>query len=92
MNEKFTVKKVAIIIIVLYSIISVTIQQIKINNIKTQISQQEDTLQKLRDQNADLNAQVDASKTDDYIVKIIRERLGYVKKGEVPVLPQNNQQ
>lgn len=86
MREKFTLKKLILTIVVLYAIVSVISQQIKITKINQEITAQEKQLEELKDKNAKLQEEVEFSKTDAYLERMTRERLGYIKPGEVPVL------
>ena len=43
-------------------------------------------LEDLKNKNAQLQEEVEFSKTDAYLERMTRERLGYIKPGEVPVL------
>ncbi len=90
MKDRFTIKKVVLALVVVYTISSVIFQEIKINNIKEEITTQDKALQELKDSNRRLKNEVEFSKTDEYIEKMARERLGYIKPGETPVLGNNN--
>lgn len=86
MKEKFTLKKLLLTLVVIYAIVSVITQQVKIIKINEEITEQQEQLEDLKDKNAQLQEEVDFSKTDAWLERKIREGLGYIKPGEVPVL------
>ena len=55
----------------------------KIQGIKEQIAQTED-------QNADLEKLIEYTDSEEYIEKVARERLGWVKKDEIIFIEKNN--
>ncbi|WP_027632567.1 FtsB family cell division protein [Clostridium hydrogeniformans] len=86
MKKRLTFKNIIIISLVAYSIFSVVSQQLKIKNIKKEIVKQQDQLEVLKEKNQKLQDEVELSKSDLYIEKMARERLGYIKKQETPVI------
>ncbi|MBP1743387.1 MAG: dihydroorotate dehydrogenase [Firmicutes bacterium] len=58
--------------------------------INRQIEQLEQEEQSVLDKNQELKDEVKMSKSDSYIEKLARERLGLVKPGETPVIDSSN--
>lgn len=58
-------------------------QDDKIKHLKEQIAQAEDT-------NADLDRALQYTESEEYIEKVARERLGWVKKGEIIFIEKKN--
>jgi Septum formation initiator. len=54
--------------------------------IKNEILTQQKELNIVKEKNQQLQDEVNMSKTDDYMVKLARERLGLVKENETPVI------
>lgn len=87
MKKKMSLSKILILAILIYSAVSVVIQQIKINKIKNEISVQTEELKSVKEVNQKLQDEVQMSKTSDaYLEKLARERLEYIKNGETPVI------
>jgi cell division protein FtsB len=59
-------------------------------SINRQIEQVEQEKQSVMDKNQKLKDEVKMSKSDSYIEKLARERLGLVKPGETPVIDSSN--
>lgn len=91
MRKRLTLKNIIIALIIAYSGISVVNQQVKVNQIKKQMAKEEIELSTLKEKNQKLQDEVDLSKTNLYIEKIARERLGYVKGNEIPVINNKTQ-
>jgi cell division protein FtsB len=66
-----------------YILISTQITMLKL---KKEIEVKYQDLSKLQDKNQKLQDEVDMSKTDSYIEKLARERLGLIKPGETLVV------
>ena len=65
-------------------------QQIIMQNIKAEILQNKVEQQKVKEKNQKLQDEVKMSKTDMYIENLARERLGFIKQGETPVIDTKN--
>ncbi|SFB14170.1 FtsB family cell division protein [Clostridium frigidicarnis] len=91
MKKRLTLKNIIIALLIAYSVISVVNQQVKVNQIKKEMSKEETELDTLKEKNQKLQDEVDLSKTDLYIEKMARERLGYVKGNEIPVINNKTQ-
>jgi len=59
-------------------------------SINRQIEQVEQEEQSVMEKNQKLKDEVKMSKSDSYIEKLARERLGLVKPGETPVIDSSN--
>lgn len=92
MKKKISLSKILILAILVYSIASVVNQQIKINQIKKNIVVQKEELKSVKETNQKLQDEVQLSKTSEsYFEKLARERLGYIKNGETPVIDTKSQ-
>jgi len=86
MKKKLNLGRLFIVLFLIYSCYALITQQIAINNIKIQSGNQEQQFLKLKEKNQKLQDEVKMSKTDAYFVKLARERLELIKKGEIPVI------
>jgi cell division protein FtsL len=65
-------------------------QQVKMYSINKQNEQMKQQEQIVLDKNQKLKDEVKMSKSDSYIEKLARERLGLIKPGETPVIDSSN--
>ena len=65
-------------------------QQIKMYSIQKQITLQQREEQVVKEKNQKLQDEIKMSKTDAYIEKLARERLGLIREGETPVIDSKN--
>lgn len=65
-------------------------QQITMHKIKDEIADKKIEEQKTKEKNKKLQDEVKMSKTDMYMEKLARERLGLTKQGETPVIDTKN--
>jgi cell division protein FtsL len=65
-------------------------QQVKMYSINKQNEQMKQEEQIVLDKNQKLKDEVKMSKSDSYIEKLARERLGLIKPGETPVIDSSN--
>jgi len=87
-KQKF---KVIIFLLIFGNICYIFIsQQIKMYSIKKQITLQQSEEQVVKQKNQKLQDEIKMSKTDAYIEKLARERLGLIKEGETPVIDSKN--
>lgn len=92
MKKKMSLSRILILAIITYCIISVISQQIKISKIKKEILVQTEELKSVKEANQKLQDEVQLSKTSEaYFEKLARERLGYIKNGETPVIDSKSQ-
>lgn len=86
MKRRLTLKNLVISMIVLYCIFSFVDQQFKMKRINEDLRKTNIELEAIKQKNQKLQDEVNLSKTDLYSEKLSRERLGYVKPGETPVI------
>lgn len=86
MKKKFNLKTILIVLIFAYVGYILVSTQISMIKIKKDLNVRQQELNKLKEKNQKLQDEVDMSKTDAYIEKLARERLGLVKEGETPVI------
>ena len=83
---KLNVKRIALVgvsILCAGTLLNQEITKQRLNDEKKEI---ESKLESLTEQNKDLTNEFDDSKTDEYIERLARERLGMIKKGETVVV------
>lgn len=90
MKRKIKGKNVIFVLIVSYVCYIFVSQQITMHNIKNQIADKKIEEQKAKEKNRKLQDEVKMSKSDMYIEKLARERLGLIKQGETPVIDTKN--
>jgi cell division protein FtsB len=90
MKKKFNIKSVVKIFALVYVCYILVNQQVTMNRQKKQLQIYNVELQKKNQENKVLQDEAKLSKTEKYIEKQAREKLGLVKKGETPVLDKKN--
>ncbi|MBC2580879.1 septum formation initiator family protein [Clostridium sp. DJ247] len=90
MKKKFKRRSIIYVLAFCYACYIFIGQQITINNIKAEIFEKQMEQQKIKEKNEELQDEVKMSKTDMYIEKLARERLGLIKRGETPVIDTKN--
>lgn len=91
MKKKFALKNVIIIILITIFCVSFIRQELAMKRIKETVSQKQEELEKLKEQNDRLKEEVESTNTDTYIEKMARERLGMIKEGEKVVIESKDQ-
>lgn len=86
MKKKFKFRNIIIILVIIYLGYIFVTQQFTMNRLSLQVKGKETELQKTKDKNQSLQDEVKISKTDKYVEKLAREKLGFVKQGETPVI------
>lgn len=81
-KKPLTLRKVIIIFIFAIFIFNYIKQEITIKRIEEDIVVSQKQLEELRNKNIELEADLKKTESDEYIEKLIRERLGMVKDGE----------
>lgn len=81
-NAKFLVI-ISVGIIFAGTLVSQEITKKRLNEEKIKVEKE---LENLKKQNEELTEEFDDSKTDEYIERLARERLGMIKKGETVVV------
>ncbi|MGE5628199.1 MAG: FtsB family cell division protein [Solirubrobacterales bacterium] len=90
MRRKQKVKFIVLLLIfgnICYIFIS---QQITMYSIGKEIKVKQQEEQLAKDKNQKLQDEIKMSKSDAYIEKLARERLGLIKEGETPVIDSKN--
>lgn len=85
-KKKFKLKNVVVLIMIFYGCYIFVSQQIKIQKIRQEMTIKQSELKELQEKNKKLQDEVKMSKSDIYIEKLARERLGLIKPGETPVI------
>lgn len=86
MRKKFKLNRIVFFIIIIYGLYMFFMQTADMTKIRAQINSYGHELQKLKEKNQELNDEVKMSKSDTYIEKLAREKLGLIKEGETPVI------
>lgn len=90
MRKKLNIKTILIVVMVLYVGSLFISQRVNAYKLKQDISKQQKELAKLKDINQRLQDEVEMSKTESYIERKARERLGLVKDREIPIINSSN--
>lgn len=83
-------KRISILLFVVVMGITIYNQQVTMGRIKSNISLQSQELRKVQEENEILTHSVELTKTDEFIIKNARTRLGLLKPGEIPVIDSSN--
>lgn len=86
---KFKPKKVIFALVLVYGACILVNQQLKINSIKSETITYQGELKSLQEKNQKLQDEVKMSKSETYIERLAREKLGLIKPGETPVINSN---
>lgn len=89
MKRKINLKKLILFLVIVYITGVFINQQITMHKIRNEIAIKEMELKKAKEKNQRLQDEVKLSKSKDYIEKLARERLRLIKKGETPVINNN---
>jgi cell division protein DivIC len=65
-------------------------QEIKLNQQNEEIQGLREQIAQTEDTNAELERLIQFTESEEYIEKVARERLGWVKKGEIIFIEKNN--
>lgn len=83
-------KRISILLFIVVMGVTIYNQQVTMSRIKGNISLQSQELKKVQEENALLTHSVELTKTDEFIIKNARTRLGLLKPGEIPVIDSSN--
>ena len=81
-KKRLTLRKIIIIFIFAIFIFNYIKQEITIKRIEEEIIVSQKQLEELKNKNIELEADLKKTESDEYIEKLIRERLGMIKDGE----------
>lgn len=90
MKKKIKGKNIIFAFLICYVCYIFINQQVTMHKIKDEIANKKIEEQKAKEKNKKLQDEVKMSKTDMYIEKLARERLGLTKQGETPVIDTKN--
>ena len=90
MKKGFLWKRIVFAFIIINICYIAVNQQIKMHKIESDIDNTTAQTQKLEKENRQLQDEMKMSQSDKYNEKLIREKLGLVKNGEVPVINSSN--
>lgn len=90
MKGKKKVKILLIVAILAYISCIFIRQQKTMYNMNKELREKQSKYNQLVNKNLSLKDEVEMSKTDAYIEKLARERLGLIKNGEIPVINNGN--
>ena len=82
MGVKLNKKKIICVLLIFYVCVIFVRQQIMMNNINTQIAEKTIEYNEVKVKNQKMLEEIDMTKTNDYIEKLAREKLGLIKSGE----------
>lgn len=88
--KKLTLRNVAFIVIITIFTYSIVRQQMTMIKINKEIQEKQCELNKAEEQKQKLQDEVDLTKTDAYLEKMARERLGMIKPGEKKIIESGN--
>jgi cell division protein FtsB/cell division protein DivIC len=79
-------------LVVVLLVVSFAIRQTEVVRIRRRIEEAQDEINHLRISNSALEQQIETMKTEEYIEKVAREKLGLVMPGEVQYIRVINSQ
>lgn len=86
MKKKIKVTKIMKLLLLIYVAYALISQQITMSRISGDIEVQKAQSQKLQEKNQKLQDELKRANNDDYVEKLARERLGFIKQGETTVI------
>lgn len=81
-KKRFNIRTVFVLLFIFYVIYTLGTQQIRIRSLANQEKELEMKLEKLVKKKAALKEEIELLHTDEYIEKVARDELGFVKSGE----------
>lgn len=86
MMKKFKFKNVIYVLIAVYLSYLFVNQYVVMKSLKSQMNLKNEQFSKAQEKNQKLQDEIKMSQSDVYLEKLAREKLGYVKQGETPVI------
>ena len=88
MNKvRLDLKKIALllcwVVFILFAVVRLTAQQIKINDYNSQYSELKGSVGELEERALEIETQAELYSSDEYIEEIARTKLGYVRSDEI---------
>ncbi|MBP8614364.1 MAG: septum formation initiator family protein [Firmicutes bacterium] len=87
-----TIKLTGLWLVVVLLVVSFAIRQTEVVRIRRRIEEAQDEINHLRISNSALEQQIETMRTEEYIEKVAREKLGLVMPGEVQYIRVINSQ
>lgn len=84
------VKLFIALLVIGYFIFTFIQQELKIQEQYARMEALRQQIQQVEEYNAELERQIEYTKSDEYIEKAARERFGWVKKGEIKFIEKQN--
>jgi len=84
-KRRSTLAVIAVVLVLLYAFAS---QEVRLWSVRAQERRLLEEIRAQEVKNQLLKEQIRALQTDEYVEKIARERLGWIKKGEIQYLPE----
>lgn len=88
MKRRLTFKSTIVILLFVIFIVGFIRQELTMKRIQNDIVASQQELKKLKDEKFKLQTELDNTPDQDYLEKLVRERLGMVKQGEKVVNSQ----
>jgi len=83
-----TYSNIVFVVISLLMLVSLTRNIIKVREAKERLKEREEHIEKIRKENEELSQRVETFKSDEFVEKQLRDKLGLAKEGEtIIVLP-----
>lgn len=93
MRKKITLRSIVIIILFVVFGFNVVKQTMAIKRINNDIAKKSEQLNEKKEENRKLQAELERVQSNyDYLEKLARERLGFIKEGEQIILPSEPQE
>ena len=90
MKKNINLKIISVVLIIGIFSVSLIKQVVVLRRIKKEISTQTQELERLKEKNIKLQAELDrAQGNNEYLEKLARERLGLIKEGEQQIITNN---
>lgn len=84
--KKLSFKKIAIGCLAIYVCFILVSQQLTLSRQNKVIEEHTSLLRQAEEKNKKLDDEIKLSSDDSYIEKLAREKLGLIKKGEIPII------
>jgi len=79
-----------VMLILGYFLVTYVQQELRIREQHAKMEQLQQQIEQVEELNADLERQIEYTKSPEYVEKVARERFGWVKKGEIKFIEKKN--
>lgn len=86
MKKRFKIKNILYVLAFVYLSYLFVNQYVVMKNLRNEMTLKKEQLSKTQDKNQKLQDEIKMSQSDAYLEKLAREKLGYIKQGETPVI------